>query len=96
MSGEFEVKAGVLQGDTLAPFLFVTALGLTMVPGRSQWHPELEESIEKSQSQLDLLGLTAKEVGLQINTSKTKLITCNVPHASLQIDGEDVENVEDF
>ena len=26
MSGEFEVKIGVLQGDTLAPFIFVTVL----------------------------------------------------------------------
>ena len=52
-----------------------------MVPRRSRRHPaekvsdldfaddivELEESLEKAQSQLDLLGQTAKEVGLHIN-----------------------------
>ena len=48
LSGEFEVKVSVLQGDTIAPFLFVTVLdwvlcecdneepGFTMVPRRSQ------------------------------------------------------------
>ena len=45
---------------------------------------------------MDLLDLTAKEVSLHINTTKTKLITRNIPHASLQLDGEDVENIEDF
>ena len=85
MPGEFVIKIGVLQGDT---FLFVTVLelGFTMIPRRSQRHPaekindldfaddnvELEESLEKAQSQLDLLSLTAKEVGLYINTTKTK------------------------
>ena len=78
-----------------------------MAPQQSQRHPaekvryldfaddivEMEESSEKAQSQLDLLGLTAKEVGLHINTTKTKLITCNIPHASLQPDGEDIEHV---
>ena len=81
-----------------------------MIPRRSQRHPaekindldfaddivELEESLEKAQSQLDLLSLTAKEVGLYVNTTKTKLITCNIPHSSLKLDGEDIENVEDF
>ena len=75
-----------------------------MVLRRSQRHPagkvsdldfaddivELEQSLEKAQSQVDLLVLTAKEVGLHINTTKTKLITCNIPHASLQLDGEDI------
>ena len=81
-----------------------------MVPRRSQRHPqekisdldfasdtvEPHESLEKAQSQLDLLCLMAKEVGLCINTTKTKLITCNIPHSRLQLHGEDIENVEDF
>lgn len=57
---------------------------------------ELEESLEEAQSQLDLLGLTAKEVGLHINTTKTKRITCNIPNTSLQLNGEDIENTEDL
>ena len=38
MSGEFQVKKGVLQGDTLDRFLFVTVLdwGFTIFPRRSQ------------------------------------------------------------
>ena len=78
-----------------------------MVPRRSRRHPaeeisdldfaddivELEESLEKAQSPLDLLCLTAEEVGLCIDTTKTKLITCKIPHLSLD---KDVENVEDF
>ena len=27
---------------------------------------------------------------------KDKLITCSIPHSSLQLDGKDIENVEDF
>ena len=64
-----------------------------MVPRQSWRHPaekvsdldfaedivELKESLEKVQSQLNLLSLTAKEVGLHINTTKTKLISCNIP-----------------
>ena len=38
----------------------------------------------------------AKEVGLYIITRKTKLIICNIPHSSLQLEGEDIENVKDF
>ena len=57
---------------------------------------ELEESLEKAQILLDLLCLTAEEVGLCIDTTKTKLITCSIPHSSLQLDGEDIENDEDF
>ena len=81
-----------------------------MVLRRSRRHPaeeisdlyfaddivELEESLEKAQSPLDLLCLTAEEVGLSIDTTKTKLITCSIPHSSLQLDGEDIEKVEDF
>lgn len=81
-----------------------------MVPRRSRRHPaeeisdldfaddivELEESLEKAQSPLNLLCLTTEEVGLCIDTTKTKLITCSIPHSSLQQDGEDIENVEDF
>ena len=81
-----------------------------MVLRRSRRHPaeeisdlyfaddivELEESLEKAQSPLDLLCLTAEEVGLCIDTTKTKLITCSIPHSSLQLDGEDIEKVEDF
>ena len=38
----------------------------------------------------------AKEVGLYIITTKTKLIICNIPHSSLQLEGEDIENLKDF
>ena len=38
----------------------------------------------------------AKEVGLYIITRKTKLIICNIPHSSLHLEGEDIENVKDF
>ena len=81
-----------------------------MVPRRSRRHPaeeisdldfaddivELEESLEKAQSPLELLCLTAQEVGLCIDATNTKLISCSIPHSSLQLDREDIENVEDF
>ena len=38
----------------------------------------------------------AKEDGLYIITRKTKLVICNIPHSSLQLEGEDIENVKDF
>ena len=38
----------------------------------------------------------AREVGLYIITTKTKVITCNIPHSSLQLEGEDIENFRDF
>lgn len=62
-------------------------------PWLCPWHQE--ESLEKAQSQLDLLGLTAKEVGVHINTSH-KYFTCNIPNTSLQLNGEDIENTEDL
>ena len=62
MSGEFEIKVGVLQGNILPPFLLLTLLywGFTMVPRWSQRYPaekvryfdftddivELEESLQ--------------------------------------------------
>ena len=38
----------------------------------------------------------SKEVDLHINTTKTKLITFNIPYLSPHIDEEDIENFGDF
>ena len=47
-SEEFVIQAGVLQGDTLAPFLFVIALDYTFrkaITGWEQLHPESQDTL---------------------------------------------------
>ena len=97
---EFSVNTGVLQGDVLAPFLFIIIidwvlknsnidhLGFIMAPRRSRRYPAerltdmefaddiglLDNDHQGAQEQLNNISNTAKEVGLLINTDKTKVL----------------------
>jgi exonuclease III len=102
LSDMFETSSGVLQGDTLAPFLFVLLLdwvlrtaiptdddGFVLNRRTSRRHPEKRLSIlgyaddlallasteSGAQRMLDSLVRTAAMVGLQINTTKTEVMT---------------------
>ena len=82
-----------------------------MVPRRSRQHPAEEISdldLDRwHRGTGRILRKSPKSIGLAlpdgrgsrsicIDTTKTKLITCSIPHSSLQLDGEDIENIEDF
>ena len=81
-----------------------------MVPRWSQRYPgekitdfnftdhivELGESFTKRLNSSGLARPDSKEVDLRVNTTKAQLISFNIPHASLELDKEDIENFGDF
>jgi hypothetical protein len=102
LSDMFETTSGVLQGDTLAPFLFVVLLdwvlrtaiptdedGFLLERRRSRRFPEKRISVlgyaddlailasteAGAQRMVDSLVRTAARVGLQINATKTEVLT---------------------
>ena len=122
LTDEFEVTTGVLQGDVLAPFLFIIVidyvlrkadinkLGFITKPRQSTRNPEqrlgdlefaddiglLENDCENAQIHIDKVVAAAKEVGLMINTNKTKYMTLNIKQPCLTFGGEQLERVPDF
>lgn len=57
----------------------------------------LENNIHDAQEQLDSLATSAKQVGLNISTSKTEVLTKNVQRIQkLQVNGVELRFVDDF
>ena len=56
----------------------------------------LENAIKQAQEQLDSLKDNARKVGLEINIKKTEYMTNINTQESLNIDGTNIERVEDF
>ena len=101
----FEITTGVLQGDTLAPFLFIICLDyilkkslyndrelrFTLTERISRRYPATQitdidyadditvtsNTLHKANTLLLKIVLAAKEIGLNINTDKTKYINFN-------------------
>ena len=125
LSEQFKVTTGVLQGDVLAPSLFIIVMDYVMSlsekdfgfithPRQSSRNPEikindldyaddialLENNIKRAQDQLDQMSKTAKEVGLEINVNKTKIMRLNEKeedrNIQLTLNGETIENVDNF
>ena len=99
------ISGGVLQGDTLAPFLFIICLvyvlkkaldrnnnlGYTLIERRSKKYPAIkitdvdyadDLAIVTDKNNVEIILLhkiekAAKEIGLSINTGKTKFISIN-------------------
>ncbi|CAH1244514.1 Hypp7329 [Branchiostoma lanceolatum] len=121
----FKIDTGVLQGDPLAPFLFIIVLdyalrkainaddGLTLQRRRSSRHPAvvisdldfaddiglLEDTIQAAQDLLYRVERATQEIGLYLNSSKTKVMHINPsdhPQALLAKDGSTIERVSDF
>lgn len=117
------MKTGILQGDTLAPFLFIIVvdyimtnsghkhLGFIMQPRLSSRFPKvrlndlefaddialLENSIPAAQSQLSGLASSAKNVNLNISSSKTKVLAVNTgSNTPIKLEGKPLEFVSDF
>ena len=123
----FDILAGVLQGDTLAPYLFIIVVdyimtitmdefdsepGFTIKPARSrrvkaEKLADLEfaddialcsDTIEEAQVLLERLEAAASNVGLNVNTAKTKFMTVNEEESSslTSSSGSELEHVTDF
>ena len=121
----FPVSSGVLQGDTLAPYLFIITLdyalrlatsdhedlGLTIATRRSARHPAkymtdadyaddivlMSDTLQDAQTLLHRVEEAALDVGLSINTEKTKAILIGQEDQNLYtLDGNNIETVEDF
>ncbi|KAJ8353279.1 hypothetical protein SKAU_G00208460 [Synaphobranchus kaupii] len=119
---KFNVNTGVLQGDVLAPFLFIIVidwimynsdidhLGFITSLRRSRRKPAvrlsdleyaddiglLEDNQASAQEQLNWLSQTAKETGLIINAEKTKFLTRNLTDVNIDLDGQALDQVNDF
>ena len=121
---QFAIDTGVLQGDPLAPFLFIICLdyalrsaitdsdGLTLKRRRSSRHPAvvlpdldyaddialLENTIKSAQDLLNRVEKACQDVGLFLNTPKTKYMHLNPSTNTTLVssDGSPIELVQDF
>jgi hypothetical protein len=126
---EFDITTGVLQGDTLAPFLFIIVIDYVMKNAetehtneqgehgfvahrrQSKRHPAttihdlafaddialFESDFDRAQTQLNTTTKWANKVGLQVNIKKTQALTNqNINNKSMQINGEDIQWVDNF
>ena len=122
LSDFFDSLKGVMQGDTLAPYLFDIVLDYPMKKATKNYgfltHPRrssraeeiripdldfaddvalLDASIQQAQHHLNDVSAECKNVGLHINTDKTKFSTYNIPHGhTLQLEGKDLEKTDNF
>ena len=123
----FNILAGIFQGDTLAPFLFITVLdyslrqafkiadsecGIIIEPRKSQRHPEirirdlayaddialLNKSVSLAEDLLHCVEISAMQVGLHLNASKTEIVTCNIkdPPNIKSFNGSNLKHVTNF
>ena len=122
----FSISAGVLQGDTLAPFLFVIALdyalrcaikgreeelGFTLERRRSRRiQPVIltdldfaddkalvSDTANKAQDLLFAVERECKNIGLQLNSRKTKVMTFNTDNVNLNtMDGTELQATNNF
>ena len=123
----FDILAGIFQGDTLAPFLFIIVLdyalrqafemsdsecGIVIEPRRGLRYPEirirdlayaddialLNKSIQLAENLLHSVEQSALQVGLQLNASKTELLTNNIndPYNIKSLNGDCIKRVNDF
>ena len=125
VTDSFSIQAGVLQGDTLAPYLFIISLdyalrmategfedlGFTLEERRSSRYPAvmitdtdfaddialISDNLEKAQSLLERVESAAKEVGLEINSTKTEFMIYNLRDGGINTaDRTMLKQVQDF
>ena len=103
MSEDFDVRTGVLQGDPLAPFLFIIVMDYVLKEKEHyfriyyQWANVLESTFEKCQQLFSILSNKAKSIGLEINVKKTEALT-NQNHQTnyVTLDNEKIQWVDNF
>ncbi|CAF1086036.1 unnamed protein product [Didymodactylos carnosus] len=104
---EFKISTGVLQGDVLAPSVFIIAMAYVIRMPEQRLNDLayaddivlLEGSLIRAQQQLDRTNNSVLKAGLEINVGKTKrmeLNTLNAAHGTLTPNGEPIELVADF
>ncbi|KAJ4939860.1 hypothetical protein JOQ06_029296 [Pogonophryne albipinna] len=103
-SEEFDILARVMQGDTLAPFLFIIVLDYALskaISGREQdlGFTLTPRSAGQAQELLNRVELECAKVGLRLNAKKTEVITYNIlpEHPPLTTtEGTVLKEVKDF
>lgn len=105
-SKEFELKLGLPQGSALSPLLFnIYSENITNMKNVYGYADDLI-FIHKTNNHNDRTAMKTnlkklirliKQTGLEINTSKTKVLTIGNSHkTNLKIDGKKIENVDNF
>ncbi|KAJ8347957.1 hypothetical protein SKAU_G00265460 [Synaphobranchus kaupii] len=92
-SEEFDILAGVLQGDTLAPFLFIIVLDYALRQAIEGREKDLGFTITPRRVERE-----CAKVGLGLNAKKTEVIAYNTPdHLPLRTTGDTaLREVSDF
>jgi Reverse transcriptase (RNA-dependent DNA polymerase) len=115
-SNSFEVSSGILQGDALAPFLFIIVIDyiLRKIPTEFGFITHLrplktlsdlnfaddivmlDNNITDAERHLDILIHEARNVGLEVNSDKTKYMT-NINNCTpeYKLNGQ-IEKVNDY
>ena len=107
----FDIVAGVLQGDTLAPYLFIICLDFVLrTKKRSRRYPAktitdadyaddialLANTPNQAKTQLHSLERTAAGIGLYVNVHKTEYMCYNQTSDITTLDGASLKLVDKF
>ena len=100
---EFSITTGVLQGDTLAPFLFIIVLDYVLQNTEATTGTHLDELLpdfdftndivlldQGEMEDLEHFRTIAKKVGLSINYDKTKIMTSNIGNPRIEVIEEQI------
>ena len=82
----FDIVAGVLQGDTLAPYLFRICLDIALLANTSAQAESLLYSLEQA----------VGDIGLHVNTDKTKYMCFNKSVDISILNGSPLKLVDKF
>ena len=100
---EFSITTGVLQGDTLAPFLFIIVLDYILQNTEATTGTHLDELLpdldftndivlldQGEMEDLEHFRTIAKKVGLSINYDKTKIMIRNIGNPRIEVIEEQI------
>ena len=102
----FKINSGVLQGDTLAPLLFIITLDYVLRTS-IDLHKDLGLTLQKSKEEdtqllqyqtqcLHVLEEKANSVGLRVNIRKTQNFNINTDHKVRSVNGTQLKSVDNY